>query len=188
MLLDLSELDPRGMGLDTTVEIPPFAWEAGEKVSCDPAHLVGGIKPTRRGIELAGHISTVVHQHCFRCLAAFDRPLETDFRLFLLPPPGEDGETEYDAIPDDDPDAVDLYPLEGPAVDLGVVLREQVDLALPLRALCREECRGLCSGCGADLNQEPCRCQPLREERLAALEQLKRVLEQKKGNDPSPGR
>lgn len=188
MLLDISELDPRGVALDVTVEVPGFAGESGEPVTCDPAHLTGRLKPTRRGIELDAHFETVVHQSCSRCLAGVDAPVDADFRLFLVPPPDEDGEQAFEPIPDDDPDAVDLYPLEGTSVDLSEVLREQIDLALPPRSLCREDCKGLCAGCGAELNTEPCRCPPARDERFGALEQLKRALERKKGNDPSPGR
>ena len=76
MLFDISDLDPRGEALDAAVEIPPFPWEGGEVVSCDPARFVGRLTPTRRGIELTGTYSTVVHQMCSRCLTTFARPLE----------------------------------------------------------------------------------------------------------------
>ena len=132
--------------------------------------------------------STVVHQTCSRCLAAIARPLDARVRLFLMPPQEEDAPQVFEEIPDDDPDAVDLYPLEGHLVDFSEILREQVDLALPMRAVCREDCRGLCSGCGADLNTETCRCRPAKDERFSPLVQLKDVLEQRKGADPSRGR
>lgn len=158
-------------------------------ITCDPASLTGHLKPTRRGIEMAARFATVVHQQCSRCLAPFAHPLEVQFRLFLLPPADEDGAQPYEDIPEDDPDAVDLYPLEGPVVDFAAVLREQVDLALPMRAVCRENCRGLCPSCGADLNATPCRCEPARDERFSQLEQLKVLLQQRsRGGDPAGGR
>ena len=43
-------------------------------------------------------------------------------------------------------------------INLSPYIREQVLLALPMRPLCDDDCRGLCAGCGADLNYEPCRC------------------------------
>lgn len=43
-------------------------------------------------------------------------------------------------------------------VDLTEDIREDVLLAIPDRFKCSEDCRGLCPGCGADLNEEPCRC------------------------------
>uniref|UniRef100_A0A7V4LBY3 formate--tetrahydrofolate ligase n=1 Tax=Desulfobacca acetoxidans TaxID=60893 RepID=A0A7V4LBY3_9BACT len=51
---------------------------------------------------------------------------------------------------------VDFY--TGDVVEVEIFLREQVLLALPLKPLCAETCRGLCPRCGADLNQETCHC------------------------------
>jgi uncharacterized protein len=46
----------------------------------------------------------------------------------------------------------------GDEINLEPLVREQVLLALPTRPLCAEDCRGLCGGCGMDLNTESCRC------------------------------
>ena len=43
-------------------------------------------------------------------------------------------------------------------LNLAAPVRDEILLSFPLRFLCREDCRGLCSGCGANLNTEPCRC------------------------------
>ena len=43
-------------------------------------------------------------------------------------------------------------------VDLDDLLRQQLYLSLPVKNLCAEECRGLCPGCGANLNQADCTC------------------------------
>ena len=45
-------------------------------------------------------------------------------------------------------------------------------LNLPMKHLCREDCKGLCPGCGVNLNREPCRCKKQVDPRWAALEQL----------------
>ena len=52
-----------------------------------------------------------------------------------------------------------LAAYEGDAVDLDELVREQITLALPSRRLCREECKGLCPKCGADLNAAECSCE-----------------------------
>lgn len=51
----------------------------------------------------------------------------------------------------------ELY-LQVPEIDLETIIREQVYLNLPSRLVCRSACKGVCSGCGADLNIEKCRC------------------------------
>ena len=48
--------------------------------------------------------------------------------------------------------------LDEPVVDLDDLLRQQLYLSLPVKNLCAEECRGLCPGCGANLNQADCTC------------------------------
>ena len=50
----------------------------------------------------------------------------------------------------------DTYPLEGDQLDLRPLVRDALLLELPLAPLCREDCRGLCAECGADLNLGPC--------------------------------
>lgn len=58
-----------------------------------------------------------------------------------------------------DEDIVTLH-LSDPLIDVGAILREQVYLAIPLKTLCRTDCKGICTRCGADLNDETCRCLP----------------------------
>lgn len=185
MLFDVSELTPEGAVLDHMVEIPPFPWEGGEVVRCDPAHLAGRIRLTRRGYEFRGAFTTVAHLTCARCLRPCECPLKADFRLFLVPGKSPDEEIEFETIPEDDAAAVDVYPLESKVVDLSALLREQVDLVLPLRVVCRENCPGLCPGCGVDLNSEPCRCPPKTDDRWGDLLKLKEKLEGRKGPGPS---
>jgi uncharacterized protein len=106
-----------------------------------------------------------------------------------VPQVGAGEAEEFERRAEDDPDAVDLYPLQGQVVDLAEVLREQVDLALPYRAVCREDCPGLCPGCGADLTKETCRCSATSgDDRWAELARLKAALEQRGGNTPTEGR
>jgi len=86
-----------------------------------------------------------------------------------------------DAVPAEDMDDVevtaddsDLYTFEDDVIDLEPLLREQLVLALPYAPLCSEDCKGLCSQCGADLNHTTCNCnRQVRDPRLAALETVK---------------
>ena len=63
---------------------------------------------------------------------------------------------------------------EGDVIDFRDAVQEQVIMAIPMQPLCREDCRGLCPGCGANLNLEKCRCRPDDvDPRLAILKKLK---------------
>jgi uncharacterized protein len=67
---------------------------------------------------------------------------------------------------------------QGEGLLLEDVLREQVLLALPLKAICREECRGLCPHCGQNLNQEQCTCAESSEDpRWSALKDIREKLQ-----------
>ena len=99
-------------------------------------------------VYLSGHLAGQVRATCPRCLDEFCGPLERDFRFLLV---------RTDPAVEVEPDqGVDGY--AGDEIDLGPLVREQVLLALDPAARCSESCRGLCSGCGANLNREPCSC------------------------------
>lgn len=135
-----------------------------------PAEVEG--RASRKGdeVRLRGQIRATVEAPCDRCLkpAAFDVDVKFDERYV---PAGEEVKEEETEL---HPDELALAVYEGETLDADELVREQLLLALPTRLLCREECRGLCPGCGADLNSEACGC--ARDEvdpRWAALAALK---------------
>jgi uncharacterized protein len=89
---------------------------------------------------------------CRRCLTELTLPFDVRFEAVFT--------TSEDM--QDDPG---VYPLAEPVtrVDLTGAIREEVGLAVPTYALCREACAGLCPRCGADLNEGPCACGPAPE-------------------------
>ena len=66
----------------------------------------------------------------------------------------------------------DILLLDGTELDLDEVVTEAFVLAMDTENLCSDDCKGLCAGCGVNLNEEPCRCKPEVDPRLAALAQL----------------
>jgi len=99
-------------------------------------------------VHVTGRVSGRLACTCVRCLDEFSSPLERRFR-FVLVRAGDEPGLEADT-------GLDRY--EGEDIDLGALVREQALLALDPVALCRDDCRGLCPGCGGNLNHEPCRC------------------------------
>ena len=110
----------------------------------------------RAGQELffRGHVSGPVVGHCARCLEEYPFTLGTDFNLVLVPkgPALEKDEVELNE------EALDLSIYEGDQVDLSPLVQEQIILALPMRPLCDEHCKGLCPHCGMNLNTQTCAC------------------------------
>jgi uncharacterized protein len=66
----------------------------------------------------------------------------------------------------------DSYPITDDHIDLAPMVHDAVFLELPLAPLCTPECKGLCSQCGADLNEGPCDCPAPKDPRWAMLEDL----------------
>jgi uncharacterized protein len=115
------------------------------------------------GLLAQGTVESRLGLECVRCLEPFSLPitleLEETFRL-----PGT--KPRQDA-----PYAVG----EDGWLDLAPMLREQCWLAIPMKPLCRPNCKGLCPRCGANLNLEPCTCKELEgDPRLALLKELLR--------------
>lgn len=124
-------------------------------------------------VHVRGHLRAVLELECGRCLERYELPLDQELDLFYLPHRPEDQAESEDEVELSDRDVVVAY-YQGERLDLGDVLREQLFLAVPLRPLCREECRGLCAACGANHNHESCSCSPQTpaDPRLAVLGHL----------------
>lgn len=107
---------------------------------------------------------------CARCLEPVEHAVEERFDLIFRPLGVDSGAAER-AISTSDTE-IGYYQADGLALE--DVLREQVLLSLPARALCRQDCKGLCPGCGRNLNTEACACNtPCSDPRWAALADLR---------------
>lgn len=124
-----------------------------------------------RTVHVRGHLTASLDLECGRCLASFTFPIDQELDLFYLPHRDAEADEEEDDVQLTDRDMVVAY-YEGERLDLGAMLREQFFLSIPLKRLCREDCRGLCANCGANRNDTPCGCPPPPDPRLAPLAKL----------------
>lgn len=136
-----------------------------------PAPVAVDVSYYRAGTELffEGRLDAHVIATCARCAEQFDASTARPFRFVLAP--RSIGYEKDSGLRDEDLE-FSLY--EGEEVDLSPLVREQVMLSLPTRALCRDDCRGLCTHCGANLNRGECGCRiETADPRLAPLRSLK---------------
>lgn len=131
-------------------------------------------------VYLEGFLTGVLELECSRCLGRYASPLRESFRMVLEP--------ARDRVPAEPEaalaltrdglclaDDVETGWYKGRELDLGPFSLELVALALPVQPLCREDCRGLCPGCGVDRNQTACGCEkPKPASPFAALGALRR--------------
>ena len=107
---------------------------------------------------------------CARCLEPVSEEISRDFDLYYQPM-SKIARDEEAQLKDED---TEIAFFEGDGLFLADVLAEQVNLALPMKVICRSDCRGLCPHCGASLNNEECRCEAhSADPRMAPLARLK---------------
>jgi len=129
-----------------------------------PLAVAGRLSSAGEGrFYLQASIETVVRAECRRCLTPVDVPISESLGLVFV--------TEEDAADEDD---CYLVPRRSAVLDLSEAVREELLLAAPQFVECREDCRGLCKRCGADLNAGPCGCSTEIDPRWEALTKLPR--------------
>ena len=134
-----------------------------------PVHLAFELHKDKEQFRLVGTVQGELEFDCSRCLEPFRLPIDASFDLRYLPASEASTEPEREMA---DEDLETSYYREN-QIDLNELLREQFYLALPMKPLCEEACRGLCPHCGTNLNQESCDCVSRWEDpRLAALRTL----------------
>ena len=124
--------------------------------------------------EVQGTFSTRISLTCSRCLKHYETPLVSDFELtYTKEIPGlSDVFTEEEI--ELKVEEIGLMYFEGEEINLEQGIQEQVVMAFPLQPLCAENCKGLCSQCGLDLNMGDCECkrEPVSNQ-FAVLKKLK---------------
>ena len=175
MIISLARMPPDGLEFKRQ-------YEAGEldtreyDFKLEEPPLVGG-RAIRAGqdIRLRGEIKTSISAPCDRCLNEVIIRAEIPFDLFYAPADAtRDQGGERELFERD----LDFAVYENDLIDLDEMILEQLELSLPSRVLCREDCRGLCPQCGADLNVEQCQCKPQIDPRWRALADFKAEMEE----------
>jgi uncharacterized protein len=135
-----------------------------------PVELAFDIHKDKDKFRLVGRVRAELEQTCSRCVEPYRFPVDAEFDQRYLP--ASDASTTADTEVEQDDLETSYY--ENDQIDLSELMREQFYLALPMKPLCREDCKGLCAQCGTNLNTGTCDCAPVWEDpRLAALKQLK---------------
>jgi uncharacterized protein len=132
---------------------------------------------THQGLELQvrGTVTTEIRYQCARCLKEFARPLGVGYDLLYLPQrdwkEDEEIELKYEDM------EVGFY--DGIRLDVDLMTLEQIELAMPMKFVCREDCRGLCPVCGADRNEATCQCKvEPSDSRLAVLQNFRKKMKE----------
>lgn len=155
MVFELNEPITAGRGMvDLNVSIDRTAIDVAHadiSLTSDP-HFNGSVGREPERISIKGKLTVEYRVNCSRCAEPQSRHLERDVRAVYSAAADDQAERE---LSDDDLDE-DLLPDGG--VLLPDVIREQILLSLPEQDLCGDDCKGLCTQCGANQNLIDCNC------------------------------
>jgi uncharacterized protein len=129
-------------------------------------------------IRINGALKTAVEMMCSRCLESAPQDINESFDLFFRQRDERmfDEDQEIELTEKDTQTAF----FSGTQLAIGEILREQILLALPMKALCRVDCKGLCPKCGINLNSGTCSCPAEKfSPHMDTLLELKKRLEQR---------
>ena len=151
--------------VDFDLELPAGAIDFGDEAEqteplatsgrAEVIHEHRGPKDVVADIRLKGQYRGKFKVPCARCVEPVEIPLESEFDL-IFRPIGVDGGAAERSITAPETE-IGYYQEDSLALE--DVLREQVLLALPVRTLCKPDCKGLCPRCGANRNLQPCNCE-----------------------------
>ena len=146
---------PFGLQLD----LSGMGWN-GARPFTRPVQVRGAVRNRAGAMELNARLDTVLSLTCDRCAKPFEREKTVEYGTLLA-----------FELANGESDDIVLLNKDG-ELELDELMREVFLLEMDTKNLCSEDCKGLCSGCGADLNVEPCRCKKEIDPRLAKLAQL----------------
>lgn len=170
MFLDVKDLAVRKLPIRKSYASGSLDYGTAELKQVGPLEVRATAELLEGQIHIEGKLETRIEMVCARCLEPVIEEVHREFDLYYSPLPKE-SKPEEERLKDDDTE-MGFYRGEG--LFLAEMLTEQVLLSLPMKVICRSDCRGLCSNCGANLNHEECRCEThATDPRLAPLARLK---------------
>ncbi len=113
----------------------------GEELRFEDAFLAGDLFGADETVSIDARLKVTVLAHCARCLEDVQAPMDIEF------------EADFSRTPDED-----SYPIVGHRIDAGEAAFHALLTRLPMRFLCREDCKGLCPVCGKNRNNSLCTC------------------------------
>ena len=154
MLITPQELELRRIVVAKTYAPGVFDYRGADFRQITPLQINAVADLVGADIRIRGAVKTSIDAACDRCLGPVTIPVEHEFDLTYRPVRTIAREEEIEVS--DDELEVGFY--QGEGIQLTDVITEQVILSLPMKVICREDCRGFCPTCGADRNREACRC------------------------------
>ena len=175
MFIEIEGLKPEPLQVHHVFPVAEIKFIHEDAALSEPVAADFVLRHKERDLFVDGTVETAIRFRCSRCARDFSRPFSARFDLSYLPQPkwtNADGEIElkYEDM------GVAYY--DGIALDVNLMVLEQIELAMPMKFVCRDDCKGLCYRCGADLNEGTCLCKKEEtDSRLSVLLEFKKKVD-----------
>ena len=121
-----------------------------------PVLVEGNVAKKADIVKLVGKASFVYKAPCDRCATETEREMIIPIEHIIV-----------NSVENDDEE--DFIVSENMELDLEDLVRTDIALGVPYLYLCKEDCKGICAGCGKNLNLQECTCEKVVDERLSKL-------------------
>ena len=152
MIIDIDRLSEKDLRIDQDFEFLSSDLIDENAVFIEPVHADLTVKKIGEEIYIKGKVSAQISFVCSRCLSPFDFPVDSNFDLVYLPEELEEMKDQLEA------EDMSKFFYLNPALDLTVVVLEQINLTFPVKPLCSRECQGICPVCGKIVGDGECSC------------------------------
>lgn len=166
MFIEIESLKPEPLHIQHVYGIGDLEFQHEDAALEESVSVDFILTHKEKDLHIEGVVRTAIRYQCSRCLKDFSQALDTGFNLFYLPQgewkKDEEVELKYEDM------VIGYY--DGIRLDVDLMVLEQIELTMPMKFICREDCGGLCPSCGADLNEGQCPCKvDTTDTRLAVL-------------------
>ncbi len=157
MFIDVSDIRKsvgQAFHFDLTEDIWSLIMDNSEIRFLKPLHISLDVESNDKVLIFSGNIRGDLELVCNRCLEWYPYHLNTDFAEEFC------HVSNVAEVIDENRNNDDIHIFEGNRIKLDDIILESVLLAIPMKSICHENCRGLCSICGTNLNKHNCACKP----------------------------
>ena len=142
-----------------SITLPAADFGLGSDLELSPVEVDGTLSWAAPNYLLQARLAFRQTVPCDRCLAPVEQRVETPFLLLVMPRGGRQAGA-HDREREVAREELGVLEVAGETLETEPVVAEQVQLNLPTKPLCRDDCAGLCPRCGRNLNQGACGCAP----------------------------
>lgn len=135
MKIAVKNIPARPLEATGTLDQNDFRLEKDEIYCISPVEVFARLTKTTNFVDAKARVKTHFTLTCSRCLESFEKEFHKEFTFDYALEPGMTH------------------------IELGEDIRQEILMSFPMKILCRHDCRGLCLGCGMNLNnRDACRC------------------------------